>query len=196
MHKITDNLNINSMKTQKELLREIESLQGELQTITTLCEFIPEKLAVHFKPAYLRSGYSMGETIVYTCNGKTIITQNECKHYTGTGRKYTPTHGLIKIDFTKKALTAYCRTLKEMGSLEWFNKLAKNTRNEIQQELRFTRENNKNTEDLEKELAKVQDLISKRFEEFCELGGELKKLLLLHINYKKSKIKDLVCTAF
>lgn len=184
------------MRTLKELQAEIEKLQKEKETLTTLCEFIPEKLAVNFKNTYLSSGYSMGEKIIYTCNGKELLVIDNRSYYTGRGNKYTPTHGLIKIDFTKKALTAYCRTLKEMAGIEWENKLSKNVRNDIQQELRFARAHNQNTEDLEKELAKVQTIISKKFEDFCVEGGNLKKILLLHINYKESKIKDLVCTAF
>ncbi len=34
------------MKTLKELQAQIEDLQREKETLTTLCEFIPEKLAV------------------------------------------------------------------------------------------------------------------------------------------------------
>lgn len=180
------------MKTQKELLKEIKSLQGELQTITTLCEFIPEKLAVHFKPAYLRSGYSMGETIVYTCNGKTIITQNECKHYTGRGRKYTPTHGYIKVDFTKKALKAYCSLLKDEHNNDYYNKLSRDEFFNAQKELNFKKHHKMNTQEIENKIKLLSERINARNNEWVKLEGEKIALLLSCINHKESKIKELI----
>lgn len=47
------------MRTLKELQAEIEKLQKEKETLTTLCEFIPENLAVNFKDTYLTSGYTI-----------------------------------------------------------------------------------------------------------------------------------------
>lgn len=184
------------MRTLKELQAQIEELQKQKEILTTLCGFIPEKLAVYFKKTHMSSGYSMGEKIIYTCNGKELLVVDNREYYTGRGKKYLPTHGLIKVDFTKKALKAYCTLLKEMDSLEWFDKLSKNERNTIQQELRFARANNQNTENIEKDLTRVQAVISSRFEEFCEKGRELKKIVLENINYKESKIRELVCTAF
>lgn len=106
------------MRTLNALQLEIEKLQKERETLIALCEFIPEKLAIFFKETYLDSGYSMGEQIIYTCNGRELLVVDNREHYTGRGKKYVPTHGLIKIDFTKKALKEYCTLLKEMHSLE------------------------------------------------------------------------------
>ena len=97
------------MKTLKELQAEIEKLQKEEKTLTTLCGFIPEKYAMCFKPTRLDSGYSMGEVVVYICNGKEIYREDNRKYYTGRGSKYKPTHGEILVNFTKKALLEYCK---------------------------------------------------------------------------------------
>lgn len=181
------------MKTQKELLKEIKSLQGELQTITTLCEFIPEKLAVHFKPAYLRSGYSMGETIVYTCNGKTIITQNECKHYTGTGRKYTPTHGYIKVEFNKKNLKTYCTLLQALSSIDWFTNLDRVTITNLNRDIEFRKKHNMNAVDLERDLEVKKASLRNRYAKADEKIREMKELVKSCIKFEESKIKDLFC---
>lgn len=185
------------MRTLKELQAQIEELQKQKETLTTLCGFIPEKLAVYFKKTYMSSGYAMGEKIIYTCKGKELLVVDNRSYYTGRGQKYLPTHGIIKVDFTtKKALREYCSILKEMERIDFSEKLSKNERNTILQELRSARANNQNTEDLEKELTRIQAVISNRIEEFCEKGRELRKIVLENINYKESKIKDLICTAF
>lgn len=184
------------MRILKELQAQIEELQKQKEILTTLCGFIPEKLAVYFKKTHMSSGYSMGEKIIYTCKGKELLVVDNREYYTGRGKKYNPTHGVIKVDFTKKALKQYCTILKEMERIELSEKLSKNERNTIQQELRFARANNQNTEDLEKELTRVQGVISSSFEIFSEKGRELKGILLNNINYKESKIRELVCTAF
>ena len=97
------------MKTLKELQKEVYNLQKELEMRTALCALVPEKYAMCFKPTRLDSGYSMGETIHYICNGKEIYTEDNRKYYTGRGAKYKPTHGEIFVNFTKKALLEYCK---------------------------------------------------------------------------------------
>ena len=97
------------MRTRKELQAEIEKLQKEKETLTTLCEFIPEKYAMCFKPTRLDSGYSMGEVVVYICNGKEIYREDNRKYYKGRGAKYKPTHGEIFVNFTKNGLLEYCK---------------------------------------------------------------------------------------
>lgn len=184
------------MKTLKELQAQIEELQQEKNTLTALCEFVPKKLAIFFKEIYLSSGYSMREKIVYSCNGKELLVIDNRESYTGRGRKYTPTHGFINVDFTKKSLKQYLSVLKEIDRLEWFNKLSKNKHRSIQQELNFMKAHNRKTLELEEELVKVQDVINERNNELIEKGGELKRLVLMNINYQESKIKDLVCTGF
>lgn len=97
------------MKTLKDLQKEVNDLQNELEMRTALCALVPEKYAMCFTPTRLDSGYSMGETIHYICNGKEIYTEDNRKYYTGRGAKYKPTHGSIFINFTKKALLEYCK---------------------------------------------------------------------------------------
>lgn len=97
------------MKTLKDLQKEVNDLQRELEMRTALCALIPEKYAMCFTPTRLDSGYSMGETIHYICNGKEIYTEDNRKYYTGRGAKYKPTHGSIFVNFTKKALLEYCK---------------------------------------------------------------------------------------
>ena len=97
------------MKTLKELQKEFYNLQKELEMRQMLCALIPEKYAMCFKPTSIDSGYSMGEIIHYFCNGKKIYKEDNRKYYTGRGAKYTPTHGQIFVDFTKKALLEYCK---------------------------------------------------------------------------------------
>lgn len=97
------------MKTLKELQKEVSNLQKELEMRQMLCALIPEKYAMCFKPTRIDSGYSMGETIHYICNGKEIYTEDNRKYYTGRGAKYKPTHGQIFIEFTKKALLEYSK---------------------------------------------------------------------------------------
>lgn len=97
------------MKTLKELQKEVSELQKELEMRQMLCALIPEKYAMCFEPTRLDSGYSMGEVIHYLCNGKEIYTEDNRKYYTGRGAKYTPTHGEIIVNFTKKALLEYCK---------------------------------------------------------------------------------------
>ena len=97
------------MRTRKELQAEIEKLQKEEETLNTLCEFIPEKHAIYFRPTRFDSGYSMGEVVIYICNGKEIYREDNRKYYTGRGAKYKPTHGEIFVNFTKNALLEYCK---------------------------------------------------------------------------------------
>lgn len=97
------------MKTLKDLQKEVNDLQNELEMRTALCALVPEKYAMCFTPTRLDSGYSMGETIHYICNGKEIYTEDTRKYYTGRGAKYKPTHGSIFVNFTKKALLDYCK---------------------------------------------------------------------------------------
>jgi hypothetical protein len=98
------------MKTLRELQKEVSNLQKELEMRQMLCALVPEKYAMCFKPTYyIDSGYTMGETIHYICNGKEIYIEDNRKYYTGRGAKYKPTHGKIIINFTKKALLEYCK---------------------------------------------------------------------------------------
>lgn len=97
------------MKTLKELQAEVSDLQKELEMRQMICALVPEKYAMCFTPTRIDSGYSMGEIIFYTCNGKEIYTEDNRKWYTGRGAKYKPTHGSIFINFTKKALLEYCK---------------------------------------------------------------------------------------
>jgi hypothetical protein len=97
------------MKTLKELKKQVSELQKELEMRTALCALVPEKYAMCFQPTRLDSGYSMGETIHYICNGKEIYKEDNRKWYTGRGAKYKPTHGSIFVNFTKKALLEYCK---------------------------------------------------------------------------------------
>lgn len=97
------------MKTLKDLQKEVNDLQNELEMRTALCALVPEKYAMCFTPTRLDSGYSMGETIHYICSGKEIYTEDNRKYYTGRGAKYKPTHGSIFVNFTKKALLEYCK---------------------------------------------------------------------------------------
>lgn len=96
------------MKTLKDLQKEVNDLQKELEMRTALCALVPEKYAMCFTPTRLDSGYSMGETIHYICNGKEIYTEDNRQYYTGRA-KYKPTHGSIFVNFTKKALLEYCK---------------------------------------------------------------------------------------
>lgn len=102
------------MKTLKELQKEVYDLQRELEMRTALCALIPEKYAMCFKPTRIDSGYSMGEVVVYVCNGKEIYREDNRKYYTGRGAKYTPVHGTIFVNFTKKALLEYCKVCYEI----------------------------------------------------------------------------------
>lgn len=97
------------MKTLKELQKEVYDLQKELEMRQMLCALVPEKYAMCFQPTRLDSGYFMGELIYYTCNGKEIYKEDNRKWYTGRGAKYEPTHGIIFVHFTKKALLEYCK---------------------------------------------------------------------------------------
>lgn len=97
------------MKTLKDLQKEVNDLQNELEMRIALCALVPEKYAMCFTPTRLDSGYSMGETIHYICNGKEIYTEDNRQYYTGRGAKYKPTHGSIFVNFTKKALLEYCK---------------------------------------------------------------------------------------
>lgn len=99
------------MKTLKlkELQEQVSELQNELEMRTALCALVPEKYAMCFKPTYIDSGYSMGEVIFYTCNGKEFYKEDNRRYYTGRGAKYTPAHGKIYVNFTKKALLEYCK---------------------------------------------------------------------------------------
>lgn len=97
------------MKTLKDLQKEVSNLQKELEMRQMLCALVPEKYAMCFQPTRLDSGYSMGEIIYYTCNGKEIYKEDNRKWYTGRGAKYKPTHGSIFVNFTKKALLEYCK---------------------------------------------------------------------------------------
>lgn len=97
------------MKTLKDLQKEVNDLQNELEMRTALCALVPEKYAMCFTPTRIDSGYSMGETIHYICNGKEIYTEDNRTYYTGRGAKYKPTHGSILVNFTKKALLEYCK---------------------------------------------------------------------------------------
>lgn len=80
------------MKTLKELQAQIEDLQREKETLTTLCEFIPEKLAVFFKPTYLNSGYSI----------KLLSERINARNNEG-----------VKLENEKKALLLACINYKE-----------------------------------------------------------------------------------
>lgn len=95
------------MKTLKELQKEVSDLQKELEMRQMICALVPEKYAMCFTPTRIDSGYSMGEIIYYTCNGKEIYKEDNRKWYTGRGAK--PTHGSIFVNFTKKALLEYCK---------------------------------------------------------------------------------------
>lgn len=97
------------MKTLKELQKEVNNLQKELEMRQMLCALVPEKYAMCFKPTLLDSGYSMGEVVIYICNGKEIYREDSRKYYTGRGAKHTPTHGEIFVNFTKNALLEYCK---------------------------------------------------------------------------------------
>jgi hypothetical protein len=180
------------MKTLKELQAEIEKLQKEEETLTTLCGFIPEKLAVYFKHTYLRSGYSMGEEIVYTCNGKELLVIDNREYYTGRGRKYTPTHGYIKVDFTKKALKAYCSLLKDECNNDYYNKLRRAEFFNAQKELDFKKHHKMDTQEIENKVKLLSERINARNNEGVKLEGEKKALLLSCINHKESKIKELI----
>ena len=180
------------MKTLKELQAEIEKLQKEEKTLTTLCGFIPEKLAVFFKHTYLISGYSMGEEIVYTCNGQELLVVDNREYYTGRGRKYTPTHGYIKVDFTKKALKAYCLLLKDEYNNDYHNKLRRTEFFNAQKELDFKKHHKMDTQEIENKLKLLRERINVRNNEGVKLENEKKALLLSCINYKESKIKELI----
>lgn len=75
----------------------------------SLCALVPEKYAMCFEPTRIDSGYSMGELIYYTCNGKEIYKEDTRKWYAGRGAKYKPVHGSIFVNFTKKSLLEYCK---------------------------------------------------------------------------------------
>lgn len=180
------------MRTLKELQSEIEKLQKEEETLTTLCEFIPEKLAVYFKHTYLRSGYSMGEEIVYTCNGKKLLVIDNREYYTGRGRKYTPIHGYIKVDFTKKALKSYCSLLKDECNNDYYNQLRRTEFFKAQKELDFKKQHKMDTQEIENKVRLLSERINARNNEGVKLENEKKALLLSCINHKESKIKELI----
>ena len=180
------------MKTLQELQVEIEKLQKEKEILTTLCEFIPEKLAVFFKPTYLSSGYSMREKIVYTCNGRELFVEDNRECYAGRGRKYTPTHGYIKIDFTKKDLKAYCLLLKDECNNDYHNKLRRAEFFNAQKELDFKKYHKMETQEIENKIKLLRERINVRNNEGVKLENEKKALLLSCINYKESKIKELI----
>ena len=180
------------MKTLKEIQAQIEELQKEKETLTTLCEFIPEKLAVYFKHTYLRSGYSMGEEVVYTCNGKELLAIDNREYYTGRGRKYTPTHGYIKVDFTKKALKAYCSLLKDEYNNDYYNQLRRTEFFNAQKELDLKKHHKMDTQEIENKVKLLSERINARNNEGVKLEGEKKALLLSCINHKESKIKELI----
>lgn len=97
------------MKTLKELQKEVDKLQNELEMRTALCALVPEKYAMCFNPNRIDSGYSMGEVVVYICNGREIYREDNRQYYTGRGARFKPTHGQILVEFTKKALLEYCK---------------------------------------------------------------------------------------
>lgn len=102
------------MKTLKDLQKQVNDLQKELELRQMLCALVPKKYAMCFQPTLIESGYSMGETIHYICNGKEIYTEDNRKYYIGRGAKYKPTHGSIFVNFTKKALLEYCKLCYEI----------------------------------------------------------------------------------
>ena len=69
------------MRTLKELQAEIEKLQKELEMRQMLCALVHEKYAICFKPTRIDSGYSMGEVVVYTCDGKEIYREDNRKFF-------------------------------------------------------------------------------------------------------------------
>lgn len=120
------------MKTLKELQKEVYDLQKELEMRQMLCALVPEKYAMCFQPTRIDSGYSMGEIIYYTCNGKEIYKEDNRKWYTGRGAKYKPTHGIIFVHFTKKALLEYCKLC--------YNIRVKQIRNELTEAIEIGKE--------------------------------------------------------
>lgn len=104
-HTVIKPINFTDMKTLKDLQKEVYDLQKELEMRQMLCALVPEKYAMCFQPTRIESGYSMGDLIFYTCNGKEIYIEDNRKYYTGRGAKY----GQIFVNFTKKALLEYCK---------------------------------------------------------------------------------------
>ena len=120
------------MRTLKDLQKEVNDLQNELEMRTALCALVPEKYAMSFKPTRIDSGYSMGEVVIYICNGKEIYREDNRKYYTGRGSKYKPTHGSIFVNFTKKALLEYCKLC--------YNIRGKQIRNELTEAIEIGKE--------------------------------------------------------
>lgn len=134
----------------------------------------------------------MGEEIVYTCNGKKLLVIDDREYYTGRSRKYTPTHGYIQVDFTKKALKSYCSLLKDEYNNDFYNQLRRTEFLKAKKESDFKKQHKMDTQETENKVKLLSERINARNNEGVKLEGEKTALLLSCINHKESKIKELI----
>lgn len=95
-----------NQKTLNKLIAERDELQKRIDVLTLLEGFgVPRKSACAWDPSLLRasSGYSMGELIIFACNGVPFDRIDRRKQYRGKYRGYE-THGVLFFNFSKKLL--------------------------------------------------------------------------------------------
>lgn len=88
-------------------------------TINYLCEVydalvscgIPKRDVHHFVKPQPSSGYSMGEVVITSCNGKEICRVNNTQEY-AKSCKWRAKHGVVFVEFTKTTLRRYIDMLK------------------------------------------------------------------------------------
>lgn len=119
-------MNYDLQNKLNELLRCDYNDVQEIRTIVNqLCDMydvlvslgIPKRDVRHFVIPQPSSGYSMGEVVITSCNGKEICRVNNTQEY-AKSCKWRAKHGVVFVEFTKTQLRRYVEMLKndEVGS--------------------------------------------------------------------------------
>lgn len=102
--------------TYKDLTNRIEAAQRIKAKYDLLIEAGVPKSKVHLfqLPSDINSGYSMGEVVRVTVNGKEVYRLDYRKEY-GSRCKYHAKHGYIEIAFNKKQLREFIGLCVELN---------------------------------------------------------------------------------
>ena len=97
------------MKTYQSVLSEITALEDLKKLYETLrANGISYKKASSFRKFAINSHYSMGETTILTVGKEnTVVFKEDTRETYSNSFKYTPVHGRIEVNFSKKALKEY-----------------------------------------------------------------------------------------
>ena len=98
------------MKTYQSIINSISALENVKALYEVLkANGISYKKASSFKKFIIDSHYSMGELTVLTVGKekKTVFVEDTRETYGKSSYKYTPVHGRIEVNFSKKALKEY-----------------------------------------------------------------------------------------